>query len=99
VAGAAWWAPVDGGGGITVAVRVTPGARRSEVLDVAGGRLRVRVAAPAVEGKANAELERFLADVFGVRRTAVAVVRGGRGREKTVRIDGVEGPPPDLPVR
>ena len=51
-----WWSVFEGG--ITVIVRVTPGARRSEVIDVAGERLRLKVAAPAVEGKANAPATR-----------------------------------------
>ena len=51
------------------------------------GRLRVRVAAPAVDGKANAELVRFLAEAFGVARANVTLLRGDTGRRKLVRID------------
>jgi uncharacterized protein (TIGR00251 family) len=94
VEGAAWWSPL--GTGITVRLRVTPGARRSGVVDVSGDRLRLRIAAPAVEGKANAELQRFLADLFGVRRSAISVVSGARAREKTVHISGVASPPDAL---
>ncbi|HEV8296505.1 MAG TPA: DUF167 domain-containing protein [Acidimicrobiales bacterium] len=74
-------------------VRVTPAARRSEVIDAAGERLRVRLAAPAVDGKANAELRRFLGELFGVRSSAVTVIRGERSREKSVHIAGVTDPP------
>ena len=73
---------------LTVTVRVVPGARRSEVLDTdADGVVRVRVAAPATEGKANAELIRTLAAHYGVRRRDVTIVAGERGRQKVVRID------------
>lgn len=89
-----WWRPA--GDGITVDLRVVPGARRSEVVEVAPDRLRVRIAAPAVEGKANAELQRFVAELFGVRRSAVDVVRGERGRTKTVHVAGVSSPPASL---
>ena len=63
------------------------------MLDATGDRLRIRLAAPAVDGKANDELTRFVAAVFGVRRSAVTIVSGERAREKTVVIQGVERPP------
>jgi hypothetical protein len=94
-AGAAtWWQP--GEHAITVSLRVSPGGRRSELIEVAPDRLRVRVGARAVEGQANEELERFLAELFHVRRSAVSLVRGARSRDKTVRIDGVVAPPAEL---
>ena len=86
-----WWSKYEGG--ITVTTRVTPGARRSEVVDVAGDRLRLKVAAPAVEGKANAEVVRFLAEVFGVRRSAVVLWRGEHSRDKILQISGIDAPP------
>lgn len=51
-----------------------------------GDALRIRVAAPAREDKANAALLVFLADAFGVPRKNVTLIRGARGRRKTVRI-------------
>ena len=89
-----WWTPTQDG--IDVAVRVTPGAPRSEVIDTTGERLRIRVAAPAADGKANAEVERFVAKLFGVRASAVSILRGDRAREKTVRVNGIKQLPPDL---
>ncbi len=56
---------------------------------MADGRLRVRLAAPAHEGKANAELVRFLAAQLRVPRSAVSLVAGAGGRRKLVRVDGV----------
>jgi uncharacterized protein (TIGR00251 family) len=90
----AWWSAGDRR--LTVRLRVTPNGRRSEVLDTTGDRLRLRLAAPAVDGKANDELARFLAELFGVRRSAVSIVAGQRAREKTVAIEGVQGPPDAL---
>ena len=86
-----WWSP--GEGGITVSARVTAGARRSEVIDASGERLRMRIAAPAVEGKANVELQRMIAKLLGVRRSAVSLVRGERSREKTLWVAGITEPP------
>ena len=75
-------------------LRVTPGARRNEVIDAASDRLRVRIAARAVDGKANTELQSFIAELFGVRRSAVTLLRGERSRDKTLWIEGIDEPPP-----
>ena len=68
---------------------MTPGGRRSELKGVSDGRLRVRVAAAPIEGRANRELCRFLAETLGVPRRSVAVTSGESGRRKTVRVSGV----------
>lgn len=82
----------DEAGGIVLALHVQPGAARSEVAGVHGegreARLRIRLAAPPVDGKANAELRRFLADAFGVPLRSVTLVRGETSRQKTMRVDG-----------
>jgi uncharacterized protein (TIGR00251 family) len=70
-------------------VRVQPRARRTEVVGERNGVVVVRVAAPPVDGKANAELCAFFASLTGVRRSAVTVVRGHSTRDKVVRVDGV----------
>jgi uncharacterized protein (TIGR00251 family) len=67
-------------------VHAQPGARRTEVAGTHGDTLKIRLAAPAIDGKANAELLRFLADAFGVPQRNVTLVRGEVGRRKTVRI-------------
>lgn len=67
-------------------VRVQPGAGRSQVAGPIGDALKVRVAAPANEGKANAELVRFLARQLGVARGAVRIVTGETNRTKVVEV-------------
>ena len=69
-----------------LALHVQPGAKRSEVAGVHGDALKVRLAAPAVEGKANAELLRFLADAFDVPARDVMLLRGETSRQKVVRV-------------
>jgi len=81
-----WWTTADGG--VCLTVRVSPGARRSEVVGVAADALRVRVAARPVDGQANRELERLLAKHFSVRPRAVTVVHGDHSRVKVVQILG-----------
>ena len=73
-------------GGWALAVRVQPGARRSEVVGPLGEVLRIKVAAPAHDGKANAELVRFLAEVLHVPRRSVQILRGRTSRSKVVLV-------------
>jgi uncharacterized protein len=71
---------------------VTPGAHRSEIAGVADDRLRVRLAAPAREGRANDELVRFLSRELGLRRDDVTVLAGGKSRRKLLHLRGVTLP-------
>jgi uncharacterized protein (TIGR00251 family) len=71
----------------TINVRVVPRASRSEVVGMQDGVLRVRIAAPPVDGAANEELIRVLAEHFGVSRASVAISHGLSSKLKSVRID------------
>lgn len=71
-----------------IKVRVIPSARKNEVVGRIGSILRVKVAAPAVEGKANEELCDFLSEFFEVKHSMVLLRKGERGREKTIEICG-----------
>jgi uncharacterized protein (TIGR00251 family) len=74
--------------GVTLLVTAAPRASRTEITGVAEGRLRIRIAAPPVEGEANAELVRFLAKALRVSRSSVVVTGGAAGRRKTVLVRG-----------
>ena len=76
-------------GGWRLDLRVQPGARRSEVVGLLGSALKVRVAAPANDGKANAELVRFVGEWLGVGRAAVTIERGQTSRDKVLLVQGV----------
>jgi len=78
------WRRVGADGSITLTIHAQPGAKKTEVAGVHGDCLKIRLAAPAVEGKANAGLRRFLADAFGVPLKNVVLVRGENGRRKTL---------------
>ena len=73
-----------------LAVTAAPRASRSEIVGLHGDRLKVRLAAPPVDGAANKELEKLLAKALDVPRSSVEVVRGLSGRSKTVRIHGLD---------
>ncbi|HMA39060.1 MAG TPA: DUF167 domain-containing protein [Gemmatimonadales bacterium] len=70
-------------------LHVVPRAKVTEVAGRHGDAIRVRLAAPPVDGAANEELVRFLAERLDVPRSAVAIVRGASARRKTVAVDGV----------
>ena len=72
-------------------VHVQPRARRSEIAGRHGDAIKVRLAAPPVDGAANEELVRFLAETLGVPRRAVRLTAGLTSRRKTVEIDGLTG--------
>jgi uncharacterized protein (TIGR00251 family) len=71
-------------------VRISANAGRNEVVGWQGGLLKIKVRAPAIEGKANEELLRFLAERLQVHRRDVAIERGETAKTKLIRIDGVE---------
>lgn len=76
-------------GGISFAVRVQPRASRSEVVGELDGALKLRLAAPPVDGEANEELIRFLAKLFDAPRQRVSIATGKASKNKLVRIEGV----------
>jgi uncharacterized protein (TIGR00251 family) len=76
--------------GVTIPVRVAPRAGRTALDGVVEGALRVRLAAPPVEGAANRALVEFLANLLGVPKRHVAIVRGERGRQKLVQVRGLD---------
>lgn len=75
--------------GATLSLIVTPRSSVTAFAGVEGNALRVRVAAPPVEGAANAAMVRFLAEVAGVPKSAVRIVSGETGRRKRVVVEGV----------
>ena len=70
------------------AVHVQPRAKRTEVAGEHGAAVKIRLAAPPVDGAANDALQRFLAERLGVPRAAVRVVAGLASRDKVVEVDG-----------
>lgn len=70
-------------------IHVQPGAKRSEFAGRHGERVKIRLAAPAVENRANEALIEFLAEHYGVPRRSVRIAAGLKSRDKRVVIDGV----------
>lgn len=84
------------GADLLLDVRVQPRASKTEFAGLMGDRLRVRLQAPPVDGKANASLVEFVADAFGVARSCVVLEKGATGRDKRLRVRGVSAVPAAL---
>lgn len=75
--------------GVSLACQIQPGAKRTEVVGFHGEALKIKVQAPPVDGAANEELLRFVAEKVGVRASAVSLLRGATSRQKVLLIKGV----------
>jgi len=85
------------GDDLLLEIHAQPGARKDEVVGPHGDALKIRIAAPPIDGRANDHLVRFMAGLCGVPRARITVERGQSGRRKRLRIsdpehlpDGVE---------
>ena len=76
-------------GGVRLTLHVQPRAARTALAGIHGDALKIRIASPPVEGAANRELARFLAELLGVTPSSVQVVAGLGARRKTVLVQGV----------
>ncbi len=70
-------------------LKVTPNASRNEIAGLSSGILQVRIAAPPERGKANRELIAFISRALGVRKTAIAIIRGENSRHKAIAVEGM----------
>ena len=76
--------------GAVFRVRVVPRSSRSGIAGTQDDALRLRIMAPPVEGKANEECIRLLAELLGVKRGQVTIIAGHASRTKTVAVEGVK---------
>ncbi len=79
--------------GIILQVKVEPRSSRAQVAGLLGEQLKVKLTSPPVEGAANKQLVEVLAKFFGVKKTAVNILKGQSSKNKVVEIEGLESPP------
>ncbi len=84
------------GTGWLLEVHAQPGARSNGIAGLHGERLKVRIASPAVDGRANEALVRYLAERLDVPRGTVHLIRGERSRDKSVVVDAADARPERL---
>ncbi len=82
------WLRVAADGRLTLTLHIQPGAKKTEVAGEHGDALKIRLAAPPVDGKANAALLAFIAERLGVSRSAVTLKSGQTSRRKVVEVEG-----------
>ena len=75
---------------LTLLIHAQPGARSSNIVGEHGGALKIRIAAPAVENKANAAIVEFIARTLDVPASSVSIKRGAQGRRTTLELRGVD---------
>ena len=81
---------------LTLTLHVQPGAKRTDVAGLHGEALKIRLAAPPIEGRANEALLKFIAEAFGVPLRQVELKQGGQSRHKVVAISGSKVEPESL---
>lgn len=81
---------------ITLTLHVQPGAKRSEITGLHGAALKIKLAAPPIEGRANDALLRFIAVLFDVPQRNAQLKQGGQSRHKVVLITGSKVEPENL---
>ena len=73
----------------TIRVHVIPSAKIDKVLGEQAGAIKIKLRAPAVEGKANTALRRFLAEKLSIPQRAIVLEHGKKSHDKLIRIDGL----------
>ncbi|HMZ77227.1 MAG TPA: DUF167 family protein [Rhodocyclaceae bacterium] len=84
------WFSRTADGGLVLNLHIQPGAKKTECAGLHGEALKIRLAAPPVDGKANAALVAYLAEMLRVPKSAVVLVSGETSRAKRVRVSGAE---------
>lgn len=80
------WFQRDNARNFVLTLHIQPGAKRTEVVGLHGGALKIKLAAAPIEGKANAALLKYLAECFAVPRNQVVLQQGEKSRRKVVLI-------------
>ena len=81
---------------ITLTLHVQPGAKHSEIVGMHGEALKIKLAAPPIEGRANEALLKFIAELFAVPLRKVELKQGGQSRHKVVAVIGSKIEPESL---
>lgn len=68
---------------------IQPNAKKNELIGLHNGALKVKIASPPVDGKANAELVEFLSEILGIPKRQIEILKGETGRNKSVEITGL----------
>lgn len=87
------------GESLSLTLHVQPGAKRTEIAGLHGEALKIRLAAPPIEGRANEALLRFIADTFDVPLRQVELKQGGQSRHKVMMVTGSKVAPESVLIQ
>ena len=76
-------------GAVTLRIRVQPRASRTALAGEHAGAIKLKIAAPPVDGKANEECSRFLAKLLDVSAVSVEIIKGDLSRDKVIRVHNI----------
>ncbi|XP_020286181.1 UPF0235 protein C15orf40 homolog [Pseudomyrmex gracilis] len=80
---------LDKNGNVAIKIQAKPGAKCNNITDISDEAVGIAISAPPTEGEANAELVKYLASIFGLRKSDVSLDRGSRSRQKIVVVSGI----------
>ena len=83
------WLSRAADGSVILTLHIQPGAKKTEITGLHGEALKIRLAAPPVDGKANAELAALFAKTFGIPKRSVEILTGDTSRLKRIKLRGV----------
>jgi uncharacterized protein (TIGR00251 family) len=86
------WLRTTGDGRFTLTLHIQPGAKKTEFAGLHGDALKIRLAAPPVDGKANDALIKFIAETLRLPKSAVNLISGQSSRRKVLEVIGTEAP-------
>lgn len=76
--------------GLILSLHIQPGAKSNQIVGIVGEELKIKIAAPSIENKANIELVRYLASLFKVSKGQIKIKRGLKSRHKIIEVIGYE---------
>ena len=84
------WYRLAADGRLTLTLHIQPGAKKTEFAGLHGDALKIRLAAPPVDGKANDALVKFVAETLGLPKSAVNLKSGHSSRRKVLELSGAD---------
>jgi len=75
---------------LNIQVQIQPGSSKDQIIGLHNGRLKIKISAPPIDGKANQNLIEFIAKALGVSKSKIEIVKGRTSKLKTLKISGID---------
>jgi len=75
---------------LNIQVQIQPGSSKDQIIGLHNGRLKIKISAPPVGGKANQDLIEFIAKALGVSKSKIEIVKGRTSKLKTLKISAID---------